>query len=273
MNGRILILGKGFIGRRLQQEWRCPVSTKRIATFADVSAEIRKYRPGILVNCIGHTGKGNVDGCELALDKTLSANTYIPILLAEVALRNNIKLVHISSGCIYHYDYTKQRPITEDLLPDYYHLYYSRSKIYAENALRELAKRCNVLVVRVRIPLDDRPHPKNILTKLIKFKKVIDIPNSLTYVPDFVKALEHLIKIDAKGIYNTVCRGGLRYPRLLDVYQRYVPDFRYKTIALKQLKLERTNLLLSVRKLEQSGFKVRAIGEILEECVQRYTKF
>ena len=273
MKSRILIFGKGFIGQRLHQEWRCPVSTKRIENFADVSAEIRKCQPKILINCIGHTGQGDVDGCELALDKTLSANTYIPILLAEVALRNNIKLVHISSGCIYHYDYSKQTPITEDLLPDYYHLYYSRSKIYAENALRELAKRYNVLVVRVRIPLDDRPHPKNILTKLIKFEKVIDVPNSLTYVPDFIKALEHLIKIDARGIYNIVCKGGLRYPQLLDVYQRYVPDFQYKIMALKQLKMERTNVVLSVCKLEQSGFRVRTTGEMLEECVQRYVKF
>lgn len=273
MKNRILILGKGFIGERLRQEWRCPVSTKRIGNFADIAAAIKKYRPNVLVNCIGHTGKGNVDECELALDKTLSANTYIPILLAEAALRNNIKLVHISSGCIYHYDYSTQRPITEGLPPDYYHLYYSRSKIYAENALRDLAKCYNILIVRIRIPLDDRPHSKNILTKLIKFQKVIDVPNSLTYVPDFMKALEHLIRIDAKGIYNIVCKGGLRYPRLLDVYQRYVPDFRYQIIALEQLKLKRTNLLLSVRKLEQSGFKVRPIGEILEECVQNYIKF
>ncbi|MBI3616732.1 MAG: hypothetical protein HY210_00695, partial [Candidatus Omnitrophica bacterium] len=83
MRNRILILGKGFIGERLREEFSCAVSTARIATFADITSQIQKYKPQILINCIGHTGAGNVDGCELALDKTLSANTYVPILLAE----------------------------------------------------------------------------------------------------------------------------------------------------------------------------------------------
>ena len=273
MKNRILILGKGFIGKRLQEELSCGVSTRRISTFSDISSQIQRYRPKILINCIGHTGAGNVDGCELALDKTLQANTYIPILLAEAAYRHKIKLVHLSSGCIFHYDYRRQRPITESPIPDYYDLYYSRSKIYAENVLRELSRQCNILIVRLRIPLDKRPHPKNLLTKLISYQRVIDVPNSVTYIPDFIRALKHLIKIDARGIYNIVAKGGLRYPELLDVYRKYVPSFRYKVIDLKQLRLMRTNLILSTRKLERSGFKVRTVNEILEECVQEYLKY
>lgn len=273
MRNSILILGKGFIGERLREEFSCDVSTARIATFADITSQIQKYKPQILINCIGHTGAGNVDGCELALDETLSANTYVPILLTEAAYRNKIKLVHLSSGCIFHYNYGRQRPITENPIPDYYDLYYSRSKIYAENVLRELSKRCNILIARVRVPLDCRPHPKNLLTKLINYKKVINVPNSVTYIPDFIRALKHLIKIDARGIYNVVAQGGLRYPKLLDVYCKYVPSFQYKVIDLKQLKLMRTNLILSTRKLERSGFKVRTVNEILEECVQEYSKY
>jgi dTDP-4-dehydrorhamnose reductase len=273
MKHRILILGKGFIGDRLQEELSCGVSTRRISAFSDIFSQIQRYRPEILINCIGHTGAGNVDGCELALDKTLQANTYIPILLAEAAYRHKIKLVHLSSGCIFHYDYARQRPITENPIPDYYDLYYSRSKIYAENVLRGLARRCNILILRIRIPLDVRPHPKNLLTKLISYKTVIDVPNSVTYIPDFIRALRHLIKIDARGIYNVVAKGPLRYPALLDVYRNYVPGFQYKVISLKQLKLARTNLILSTRKLERTGFKVRPINEILRECVQEYVKY
>ena len=90
----------------------------------------------------GITGQGNVDGCELEKDMTLFANTYMPIILAEVALRNNMKLVHISSGCIYHYDYARDKPLRE------------------------------------------------------------------TQIPDFIKALKHLIRVDARGIYNVVNKGG-----------------------------------------------------------------
>jgi len=114
-----------------------------------------------------------------------------------------------------------------------------------------MAKEYGILILRIRIPLDNRPHPKNILTKLIKYGRVIDIPNSVTYLPDFLKALRHLLKIKAYGIFNTVNKYGLRYPDLLEVYKKYVPDFTYTVIDYKKLGLVRTNLVMSVKKLEK----------------------
>ena len=273
MSNRILILGNGFIGQRLKEELNCSQSSRRIKTFQDALTVIKDYKPKVLINCIGYTGKNNVDDCEFAIDKTLSANTFVPLLLAEAALRNNVKLVHTSSGCIYHYNYPKQKPITEEHVPDYYNLYYSRTKIYTENVLYELAKRYNILIVRIRVPLDSKSHPRNILNKLIKYRKVIDVPNSITYIPDFIKATQHLIKINARGIFNVACKGGLRYPQLLDAYRKYHPEFTYKTIHLKQLHLDRTNLILSTKKLQKSGFKVRTVQSVVEECVKEYIKY
>lgn len=273
MKDKILIFGKGFIGERLQDGLKCNLSEKRIRSLKDAQDEIKKYKPKIIINCIGHTGKTNIDDCELDKDKTLFANTFVPIILAEVALRKNIKLVHISSGCIYHFDYSKDQPITEKRIPEFFDLFYSRTKIYAERALEVLCKKFNILIVRIRIPLDDRPHPRNILTKLINYKKVIDIPNSVTYIPDFIIALRHLMKINARGIYNVVNRGALRYYRLLDVYKKYAPHFNYETIDYKRLQMIRTNLILSTKKLENTGFKVRDIQEVLEECVKTYLKY
>jgi 3,5-epimerase/4-reductase len=272
MKNKILILGNGYIGRRLQEELGLELSDKKIHSLNDAEEEIKKYQPDILINCIGHTGR-NVDECELDKDKTLMSNTFVPIILAEAALRSNIKLIHISSGCIYHFDHSKDSPIDEDKMPDFFELFYSRTKIYAEQALKALFKKCPILIARIRVPLDNRPHPKNLLTKLIKYKKIIDIPNSVTYVPDFIKALKHLIEINAEGIYNVANKGGLRYPELLDVYKKYVPDFKYQIISYQELNLVRTNLILSTQKLEQSGFKVRDIKEIFEECVKDYLKY
>jgi 3,5-epimerase/4-reductase len=152
-------------------------------------------------------------------------------------------------------------------------LIFSRSKIYAEKALLALEKKANILIIRIRVPLDDRPYPKNILNKLVAYRKLIDIPNSVTYIPDFLKALEHLIKIDARGIFNVVNKGALRYPELMGVYKKYVPDFNYEIIDLSKLKIVRTNLVLSPERLEKSGFKVRPIAEVLDECVKNYLNY
>jgi len=261
------------MGKRIRKELNCRISDKYILSIKTALKEIDKYKPNIIINCIGHIGKNNVDDCEKMLDKTLSSNTFAAIILAEVAIRRNIKLIHISSGCIFHYDYKKNRPLSEKNIGNYYNLYYSRTKIYSENVLIHIPKSHNILNLRIRVPLDNRPYPKNILTKLIEYKKIIDIPNSITYIPDFITALKHLIAKDAKGTFNIVCKNPLRYKDLLNVYQKYNPKFKYKLIPLKKLNLVRTNLVLSTRALEKTGYKVRSIKEICDECVKNYVKF
>jgi len=272
MNKNILILGKGFIGERLRKELDCAIDGSIINCFSDAEKLVKKYDPKIIINCIGITGRRNVDDCELEKDATLLANSFVPVILAEICLRNNIKLVHISSGCIFNYDYKKNKPIKEASRDYFFKLFYSRSKIYADRPLESLAQDYDILILRIRIPLSDARHPKNLLDKLIKYKKVIDLPNSVTYIPDFVRAIKHLIKINARGVYQIVNKGSLRYPKLMQVYQRYVPSFKYTVIDLAQTGLVRTNLLLSTAKLEKSGFKVRDINSVLEECVKGYLK-
>lgn len=272
MNKKILSLGKGFIGEKLQKELDCQIDGSMINSFSDAEKLVRKYNPKVIINCIGITGRRNVDDCELERDATLLANSFVPIILAEACLRNNIKLVHISSGCIFNYDYKKNKPIKESSQDYFFRLFYSRSKIYADRALEALTRDYNIIIARIRIPLLNAKHPKNVLDKLIRYKKVIDVPNSVTYIPDFIKAMKHLIKIDARGVYNVVNKGGLRYPKLLRIYQKYVPAFKFRVISLKKLGLVRTNLILSTKKLEKTGFKVRKIDSILEECVKEYLK-
>ncbi|MBN3040715.1 MAG: sugar nucleotide-binding protein [Candidatus Omnitrophica bacterium] len=269
MNNKILILGKGFIGTRIKEELNCDITSQNINSFKDLVGLIDEYSPGVIINCVGHTGE-NVDQCEADRDKTLTANVFVPIMLAEAAFRYKIKLVHISSGCIYHFDYQNQKPISEDQPADFFDLFYSRTKIYSERALTALADKKNILILRIRIPLDNRPHPKNILTKLLSFEKILDCQNSLTYIPDFIEALKYLINIDAWGIYNVVNRGSLRYSELLDIYKKYFPDFNYSLTNAAELGLIRTNLILSVNKLEKSGFKIREIHEVLEQCIEKY---
>jgi dTDP-4-dehydrorhamnose reductase len=272
MNNKILILGKGFIGERLQKELKCKIDGSMINCFNDAEKLVKKYSPKIIINCIGITGRRNVDDCELEKDATLLANSFVPIILAEACLRSNIKLVHISSGCIFNYDYEKNKPVKESSQDYFFKLFYSRSKIYSERPLEALARDYNILIARIRIPLLNARHPKNVLDKLIKYKKVIDVANSVTYIPDFIRAIKHLIRIDARGAYNVVNKGGLRYPKLMGVYQKYVPSFKFKIVSVKSLGLERTNLILSVSKLEKTGFKVRNINSVLEECVKEYLK-
>jgi dTDP-4-dehydrorhamnose reductase len=138
MKDRILVLGKGFIGNRLAKELGASVFEGRIENFHEAERKIKGYSPQIIINAIGYIGR-NVDDCELDKDKALMANSFVPVILGEVALRNNIRLIHISTGCFFHYDYKKDKPIDDEENPDFFELFYSRSKIYSEQALRPLS--------------------------------------------------------------------------------------------------------------------------------------
>jgi len=273
MKDRILILGKGFIGSRISELLGYPTTSSKIWGLADALRLLKRRNCRILINCVGSTGERNVDDCEKTPQKTLFLNSFLPIILAEACFRLKVKLVHISSGCIFHFDYRKNQPLSEDSTPDFFELFYSRTKIYSEMALGSFLGIYPLLILRLRIPLDNKPHPKNILTKLIKVRRVIDIPNSITYIPDFALALKHLIKINATGIYNVVNRGGLRYPELMEFYKRYHPEFEYEVIEPKELKTVRTNLILSTKRLEATGFKARHIHKVLKECVEHYSQY
>jgi 3,5-epimerase/4-reductase len=272
MNNDILVWGKGFLGTRIAEHLKCASTGNRIRKYSDIKRVFDEYRPNTIINCIGHTGKNNTDDCDKRIDKTLSANTFVPILFAEAAFRLKFKLVHISSGCMYH---TTHFPINEFQTPNFFDLFYSRTKIYSEKAIELLARDSNVLILKVRIPLDYFPHKKNLLTKLIKYRKVIDIPNSVTYIPDFLDALIFLLALDARGTFNIVAKGGCQYPTLMQVYKSHNPKFKYTVYPADEFqnKYVRTNLILSTEKIEKLGFRPKPIDAIYDECVKFYRTF
>ena len=291
MKKKILILGKGFLGNRINDllnsdDYIINLSDARVYSFEDVERLIEVNQPDILINCIGSTGRDNVDDCENDVHRTLYLNAFLPFTLSEACIRRNIKFVHISSGCIYHSSKKEKQPgmigeitfmpdtegarIHEFRPPDFFDLFYSRTKIYAEQGLLPLCQDKNILILRIRIPLDCIPHPKNVLTKLIKYKTIIDVPNSVTYIPDFVKTLDFLLEKDARGIYNVVNSGECRYPDLMYEYAKRVLNAEYEVIPYEKLELVRTNLLLATDRLKGLGFPVRDINDVYEECVDSY---
>lgn len=270
---KILIVGKGFLGQRIFELYPHSngdiiLSDRCIDNYEDIDGLIKQHTPDVIINCIGTTGKNNVDDCEDDIGKTLGSNSFIPILLAEACYRNKVKLVHISSGCIFN-TYPND-VIDETRMPDFFDLFYSRTKAYSDMALKALSNFKDILILRIRIPLDIKPHPKNLLTKLIKYKRIIGTPNSVTYIPDMVAALVGLINKEASGIFNVVTAGDCKYWDLLDIYKKYVSGFDYEKIKYKSLGKVRTNLILSTEKLEGMDIPVRNIKEIYEECVSNY---
>jgi dTDP-4-dehydrorhamnose reductase len=269
-NDNILILGNGYLANRVKEENGWEICADKINGYDDLENIFKKHKPEVIVCAIGFTGRPNTDNCEQNIEKTISSNTFIPVYLAELSFRHpEVHIISIASGCIFN---DSDKAYTEEDIGNYEGLFYSRSKIYAEEILKypvRLGRK--ISICRIRIPIDYIPSPRNVLDKLINYKTILDIPNSITYVPTLCRGLDFIVKHNVYGVINLVNEGTIRYPKLLDEYKKYVPDFQYKITDLKTIGVKRTNLeLVPSVKLKKLGFKNENINDLIPIIVKKY---
>lgn len=66
-----------------------------------------------------------------------------------------------------------------------------------ENMVQEYP---NVLVLRVRMPIvEDLLYPRNFITKILIYKKVVNIPNSMTVLPELLPMAVEMSKRKLTG--------------------------------------------------------------------------
>ncbi len=119
--------------------------------------------------------------------------------LSDYCLANNKKLIHISTGDLYGNNHDWQNNTESkrelDLNTDYRLSKYASERVCNDNAL----------ILRIRLPFDDRPHPKNLLMKLPKFTSFYNLTTGYTYLPDLITSSEKLVKADQTGVFNIEC--------------------------------------------------------------------
>src|SRR5581483_3271909 len=97
--------------------------------------------------------------------------------------------------------------------------YYSQCKYAADLTLGSLP---NVGVARIRVPLDNRPYPGNIIDKLAVYPKIIDVENSLSVIPDMIDVFYQLLEKKAEGIFHVTNPGAIKYREILALYRELV---------------------------------------------------
>jgi 3,5-epimerase/4-reductase len=177
-----LIYGaKGYLGQQFLNLLPNAVASEvDIADTTAVAAELDRVRPDIALNCAGKTGRPNVDWCEDHKAETLAANVTGPLVLLKELAARNVYWVHLGSGCIYQGD-NNGKGYSETDPANYFGSFYSRTKAWSDAILQDFP----VLNLRLRMPFDGSDNPRNLLTKIAKYSRVLDTENSLTYLPDF----------------------------------------------------------------------------------------
>ncbi|MEK6928693.1 MAG: sugar nucleotide-binding protein [Nanoarchaeota archaeon] len=269
-----LILGNGYMGNRIFKNLKDSImSNRRIGNIDSVDNEIKKYKPEVVLNCIAKTGRPNIDWCENNKEKTYFSNVIVPHYIAKVCSFYGKKMVHISTG--YFYDGNKNgEGYSEKDEPNSINNYYNFTKFEAEKRLQNFD---NVLQLRINMPSDKIPHERNLITRLLGYKKIVKSYNSITIVDDFIKILKYLIKKDSRGIFNVVNEGIISFDEILDMYSEISGiSKKYELITQDELnsavKAKRSACILSVKKLEGSGINVPNIKVSMRKCLEEYVK-
>ncbi|MDQ5919900.1 MAG: RmlD sub bind protein [Patescibacteria group bacterium] len=274
---KILIFGKGWIGSRMAQTWHgeAVLSDVRIDDKSGVLAEIEKHAPDVVVNAAGKAGTPNVDWCETHQVETMRSNTIGALILAEACQEKQVYLLHLGTGCVF---YGQHNPETDAPWSEDSHAnpeaFYTRTKYATELILSRLP---NVGIVRFRMPIDHIPSSKNLIDKLVRYTKVIDVENSVTVLEDLVSVCHQLLEKRGVGLFHAVNPGTMRHRDLLGLYQKYVdPAFSCEWIAEEELVKQglatkkRSNNFMSSQRLAELGIVMRPIQEAIDDTMQKY---
>ncbi|MFA4954845.1 MAG: sugar phosphate nucleotidyltransferase [Patescibacteria group bacterium] len=273
---KILIFGAGYLGRRLVETWPEAVLVQtRIDEPEAVAKALDEHRPDVVVNAAGKTGTPNVDWCETHQAETFHSNVIGPLILAEACQARGIYLLHLGSGCVYYGPSPDPAGWREDD-PANPISYYSRSK-YAADLL--LSRFPNVGIARLRMPIDSRPAPRNLVDKLAAYRQVVDVANSVTVVEDFIAAAHALLEKRASGIFHLTNPGVMRHRDLLALYKEYVdPNHSCEWISEGELvtrglaQKTRSNCILQSPRLEALGIHMRPIAIALRDTLEKYAR-
>ena len=255
--------GTGYIGKHIVKELEknkleFVLSSKRIYNYTDIENDIKLYHPKFIISAAGYSTPTTIDHYESHKEELLLTNTTGNLILADLTSKYNIHLTLIMSGCIYQYkDYSDfnyyKLKFTEESKPNFSGSFYSKNRIETEQLLSNYNNLC---ILRLRMPISDNLHSKSLITKIIKYSTVINIPNSMTVLDDLIPFISIVLKKKLTGIFNLVNTGVIRHPEILKLYKFYInPNYEYSIISeeeqSKKVLVARSNCHLSNGKISK----------------------
>lgn len=233
-------------------------------------------------NCAGYTGKPNVDACELNKDATLLANAILPKQIADVCKSYGIRLIHVSSGCIYN-DVCCERALpplkeyTEQDAPNFCfnsnkYSWYSATKALGEQLLQQTDAGF-VTIARLRIPFNGEINNRNYIDKILKYPILLNATNSFSHLNEFVQAAFTIRNIS--GIFNLTQPGYLTTQQVVQMLQQHnlaVGKEFYKSIEDFDsiVKAPRSNCTLDSSNAIRCGVKLTCIDVAMEQAIGEY---
>jgi hypothetical protein len=127
------------------------------------------------------------------------------------------------------------------------------------------------------MPISDELDSRNFITKIVKYDKVVNIPNSMTVLTDLLPISLLIAERNLTGIYNFCNPGAISHNECLELYKKYVDSsFVYENFSLEEqskiLVAKRSNNTLDITKLLKEFPEIPDIHSSMEQVMIRIKK-
>lgn len=217
----VVIYGNGWLGNLLAKEYDARIEDNDINIAKAAEEDI----------WINTAAKTPIDWCEYHKVETFYANVLGSLRLAQQAKRNGKKYVFISSACIFESE--DENDVKDESSRPNPSCFYTETKVMAERLIQEVNP--DALIVRIRLPIHSKPHPRNTIDKLLSYPKINDNQETITIIDDMIPALKE--NLDKKGVIHLVNEGTIS-PAEIAEQAKHTFDIWSKEDQDKQLESE-----------------------------------
>jgi len=271
----------GWVGGLLMELLRAQgdiavAAEARLESREAVEAEMDRVKPTYVVNAAGKTGRPNIDWCETNKVETFRANVLGALSLIDVCEVRGIPHLLYSTGCVYTYE--KDGPhamgtgigFKETDKHNFNGSYYSHSKGLLDEIITATNFKC-LLMLRVRLPLGDDFNHRSLITKLLAYDKLVDIPNSITVLHNMLPISIKMMRDGRRGIYNFTQVGTISHGELMTLYKEIVdPTIVWSHFSLEEqakvIVAPRSQCHLDATKLKSEYPELKTAHEAVREA-------
>ncbi|XP_075481606.1 trifunctional UDP-glucose 4,6-dehydratase/UDP-4-keto-6-deoxy-D-glucose 3,5-epimerase/UDP-4-keto-L-rhamnose-reductase RHM1-like [Primulina tabacum] len=246
----------------------------RLQDRTQLLADILAVKPTHVFNAAGVTGRPNVDWCETHKTETIRTNVAGTLNLADLCREHGLLMMNFATGCIFEYNDSHPEGsgigFKEEDTPNFIGSFYSKTKAMVEELLKEYD---NVCTLRVRMPISaDLNNSRNFITKISRYDKVVNIPNSMTILDELLPISIEMAKRNLRGIWNFTNPGVVSHNEILEMYKKYIdPEFKWTNFTLEEqakvIVAPRSNNEMDASKLKKEFPELLSIKESLIKTV------
>lgn len=209
----------------------------RVDKPQEVLCDIDTAKPDRVLSFIGRTsgpGFNTIDYLQQkdTLVENLHDNLYAPLVLMQACESLGVHFTYLGTGCIFSYKDPHEVPFTPDSEPNFFGSNYSIVKGFTDRLSVMFG---NTLNVRIRFPISEKQEPKNLLSKIIGYKRILNTLNSMTVLPDLIPILLEHVRKQSTGTLHLVNPEPTDHKSILDLYAKHVdPTHSYELMTEEQ---------------------------------------